>query len=123
MRQGLLLLTIPLFLLSCESMNKNKSTLSSLPQAQKIPHEMKLHGDVRVDPYFWMRERDSKQVLKYIQEENDYAKVHLAASKPIAEALFTEMKARIKEDDSSAPSKKGEYFYYTRYEKGKEYAI
>ncbi|MBY0383784.1 S9 family peptidase [bacterium] len=93
------------------------------PKADKVEHSMKLHGDVRVDPYFWMRERDSEKVLKYIQEENDYAKAHLAASKPIAETLFQEMKARIKEDDSSAPSKKGEYFYYTRYEKGKEYAI
>jgi oligopeptidase B len=93
------------------------------PKAQKINHEMKLHGDVRIDPYFWMRERDSKDVLAHLSAENDYAKTNLQASQPTADILFGEMKARIKEDDSSAPSRKGEYFYYTRYEKGKEYAI
>ena len=84
---------------------------------------MNLHGDVRQDPYFWMRERDTKPVLNHLNAENDYAKANLQASKPTADILFGEMKARIKEDDSSAPSRKGDYFYYTRYEKGKEYAI
>ncbi len=93
------------------------------PKAQKITHEMNLHGDVRTDPYFWMRERDTEPVLSHLTTENDYAKTNLQASKPTADVLFGEMKARIKEDDSSAPSRKGEYFYYTRYEKGKEYAI
>jgi oligopeptidase B len=120
MRQALSLFSIVIFLLSCQSM---KTKPQSPPKAQKINHEMNLHGDVRTDPYFWMRERDSKDVLSHLNAENDYAKANLQASKSTADVLFGEMKARIKEDDLSAPSRKGDYFYYTRYEKGKEYAI
>lgn len=120
MRQALCLFSTVIFLLSCQSM---KAKPQSPPKAPKINHEMNLHGDVRQDPYFWMRERDTQPVLNHLNAENDYAKTNLQPSKGMADTLFGEMKARIKEDDSSAPSRKGEYFYYTRYEKGKEYAI
>lgn len=127
MRHCALAIFALLFLVSCSGMKKNtKDTTVASPQvpvAEKIPHEFKKHGDVRVDPYYWMKERDSEKVLNYIGQENAYAKYHLREADALAETLFKEMKARIKEDDSSVPYKKGDYYYYTRVEKGKEYAI
>lgn len=120
MRRALTLFILGTCLLSCQTM---KSKSQKPPIATKIEHLMKLHGDLRTDPYFWMRERDTKKVLAHVGAENEFAKMHLQASKPTADVLFGEMKARIKEEDSSAPSRRGEYFYYTRFEKGKEYAI
>jgi oligopeptidase B len=123
---SLILFSFFCFLVSCESMKKKQMTPSAAacaPRAPQKTYEHKLHGDVRQDPYFWMRERDSKSVLAHIELENQYTKTILKPSQPFAETLFKEMKARIKEEDSSAPSKKDDYYYYTRYEKGKEYAI
>lgn len=99
------------------------TTTSTPPKAPQEAYEHLLHGDRRSDPYFWMRNRDSKKVLAHIEAENAYAQTILNQSKKIADTLFTEMKARIKEDDSSPPAKNGDYFYYSRVEKGKEYGI
>ncbi len=123
MRYLLMLSTSLICLLSCQTMKSKTDQPLSPPRAPQKPYAHKLHGDVRQDPYFWMRERDSKEVLEHIASENAYTKQILKPSQPIAETLFKEMKARIKEDDTSAPSKKGEYFYYTRVQAGKEYAI
>lgn len=103
---------------------KNRTDNSPTPpDAKQIPYKMKKLGDTRVDPYYWMKDRDSKAVLDYIHEENDYQKKVMEGAEPIADELFKEMKARIKEDDSSAPYKKDDYYYYSRVEKGKEYPI
>ncbi|MCB9072888.1 MAG: S9 family peptidase [Bdellovibrionaceae bacterium] len=103
---------------------KNKTAKQLHPPiAKEVPKELSKHGDIRVDPYFWMNERDSKTVLDYIAAENEYAEEILHQSKKIAKTLFSEMKARVKEDDSTAPYKQGNYYYYVRYEKGKEYPI
>lgn len=115
------------FLLSCHSMKKTKLETplqtARIPKAPHVEKVLTIHGDKRSDPYFWMRERDTKPVLDYIQAENNYANLVLEKSKPLSETLFTEMKARVLEEDTSAPYKKDNYYYYTRVEKGKEYPI
>lgn len=82
-----------------------------------------MFGDTRVDPYLWMNQRDSEKVLLYLKAENDYANALLEPTQKLQEELLTEMRSRIKEDDISVPVFINGYFYYTRYEEGKEYPI
>jgi len=116
-----LLLLLPL--MSCNHMAQKNSTALKAPVAKQVPYEHKTLGDIRQDPYFWMKERDSKDVLDYIAAENAYYTAVTADAKPIADKMFDEMKKRIKEDDTSPPYKHGDYYYYVRVEKGKEYPI
>ncbi len=95
----------------------------SPPNAAKKPKELEIHGDVRVDNYYWLRERENPEVIAYLQAENDYVESSLADSVGLRERLFDEMRSRIKEDDSTAPYKHGDYYYYRRFEEGLEYAI
>jgi oligopeptidase B len=96
-------------------------SMASFPAAIKQPKEITQHGQLRVDNYFWMRFKEDPEVLKYLHAEQDYLEEIMQHTKPLQETLFLEMKSRIKEDDSSAPEKDGDYFYYTRYEPGKQY--
>ena len=107
---------------------------STPPKATKKAHEMTIHGDTRVDDYHWMRltdeqksakEKDShtQEVVDYIEAENDYTESRLKHTKKFQDKLFDEIVDRIKKDDESVPYLDNGYFYYTRYEKGKEYAI
>lgn len=93
------------------------------PQAKKIPVKLEKHGDVRIDNYFWLRERENPEVVDYLTRENLYNEQMTAHTKDLQENLFQEMKGRIKEDDSSVPYKLNGYWYITRYEKGKDYPI
>lgn len=102
-------------------MKKNSSV--NPPIAKKIPHELEKHGDVRVDNYFWMKDREHPEVIDYLNAENDYCDAQMAHTKVFQNELFEEMKARIKEDDSSVPYKYNGYWYITRFEKGKDYPI
>ncbi|HNS30703.1 MAG TPA: S9 family peptidase [Tenuifilaceae bacterium] len=105
-----------LFLFGC-------STTPVPPIAEKKPHELVMFGDTRIDPYYWMNERDADEVLAYLNAENAYAKKILKSTEGLQEKLFNEIKARIKEQDESVPYFENGYFYYTRYEEGKEYPI
>lgn len=93
------------------------------PRAEQKPHAMEIHGDTRIDKYFWMKDRDSKPVLDYLKAENDYVEKVMAPEKALRETLYKELRGRIKEDDNSPPFKKGKYWYYVRFEQGKEYPI
>lgn len=93
------------------------------PVAPIVPHTLSLHGDDRIDNYYWLKKRDSPEVLKYLNEENSYAEAVSSAWKPLTDTLFQEMKSRVKEDDSSPPVKDGPFYYYVRHETGKEYPI
>lgn len=95
--------------------------MMTFPIAPKQPKEITQHSQTRVDNYFWMRYREDTEVLKYLHAEQDYLEEIMQHTKPLQEQLFQEMKGRIKEDDSSAPEREAEYFYYTRYETGKQY--
>jgi oligopeptidase B len=90
---------------------------------KKLPTRLEKHGHVRVDEYYWLRERDNPEVIAYLNTENERAKKELEHTKTLEEKLFEEIKARIKQTDMSVPYKRDGYFYYTRYEQGKEYPI
>ena len=93
------------------------------PRAQKIPKSSTLHGDARVDDYFWLRDRNSPEVTSYLEAENDYTQEMMKDTEELQQTLYEEMVARTKEDDASVPARKADYFYYTRREKGQNYAI
>lgn len=93
------------------------------PVAKKIPKELKIHNDVRVDNYYWLNDKENPEVLDYLNAENAYAKAMMAHTETFQENLFEEMKNRIKEDDEAVPYKFNNYWYVTRFEKGKEYPI
>lgn len=95
----------------------------SAPIAKKIPTTLEKHGDVRIDNYFWMNQRDHSEVLSYLKQENKYNAKLTAHTKTFQDDLFQEMKGRIKEDDESVPYKLNGYWYLARYEKGKDYPI
>lgn len=93
------------------------------PKAKIIPHQLEVHGHIRIDNYYWLRKRESEEVIAYLKAENTYLKQQMAHTAKFQEKLFEEMKGRIKKDDRSVPYKLDNYYYYSRFEKGKEYAI
>jgi oligopeptidase B len=93
------------------------------PIAKTDPKPDTRHGDIRIDNYFWMREKSSPDVIAYLEAENAYADGVLAPTKELQETLYAEMKGRIQETDLSVPYKLGNYFYYSRTEEGKQYPI
>lgn len=98
------------------------------PVATQKQHLHKAHGDVRIDPYYWMNDYfkkgpDSTKVVEYLQAENNYHDAMMADTEKFQEALYSEMRARIKEQDESVPYFKNGYFYYTRQVEGKDYYL
>jgi oligopeptidase B len=90
---------------------------------KRIPTRLEKHGHVRTDDYYWLRERDNPEVIAYLQSENGRAEQEMAHTKRLEERLFDEIKGRFKQTDMSVPYRLDDYFYYTRYEEGKEYSI
>jgi oligopeptidase B len=93
------------------------------PIARVSPVKLEKHGDVRVDEYYWMRERDDPEVVKYLNAENAYTDAMMRHTEALQETLFGEFKARIKQTDVTVPYKQDNYFYYSRTEEGREYPI
>lgn len=93
------------------------------PKAKQIPKVLKHLGHERVDPYFWMNQRDDEAVLAHLKAENAFTESILEPVKELRTSLFEEMKARIVEDDQSVPYNFKDYSYYHRYVKGGEYPI
>lgn len=93
------------------------------PKAKKIPKELVKHDDVRLDNYYWLNDKENKDVISYLEAENTYYDFLTKHTKDFQESLFQEMKGRIKEDDSSVPYKLNGYWYSTRYVIGGEYPL
>lgn len=90
---------------------------------KKVPTRLETHGHARMDDYYWLRERDNPEVIRYLNEENDFATRALAHTQEFEKKLFDEIKGRIKQTDLSVPYQRDDYFYYTRFEAGREYPI
>src|SRR5262245_39560483 len=93
------------------------------PVAKKVPRTTTLHGDTLVDNYYWLREKANSEVIAYLEAENAYTDAVMKPTEGFQEALYSEMLGRIKQTDLTVPYKQGDYFYYTRTEKGKQYPI
>jgi len=93
------------------------------PIAQPNPVTLEKHGHTRIDPYYWLNDRENPDVIAYLTAENDYTEAVMSHRKQLEHDLFEEIKGRIKQTDLSVPYKLDDYFYYTRFEEGKEYPI
>jgi oligopeptidase B len=98
-------------------------TAANPPQPQEKPHEIAEAGHTRNDPFFWLREKENPETIKYLEAENHYADATLKRTQKLQETLYGEIRGRIKEEDLSVPQKIDDYYYYTRTETGKQYAI
>ena len=93
------------------------------PVARKVPRLEVLHGDKRVDDYYWLRERANPDVKAYLEAENAYTATVMKPLKSFEESLYKEILGRIKQTDLTVPYRKRDYWYYSRTEEGKQYPI
>ncbi len=122
----LCLVTLGIALAACSSPDPDPSPeaiAAVAPSAERRPHEMEAHGDVRSDDYYWMRDREDPAVVAYLEAENEYTEAMTAHTLGLRETLFEEMKGRVRPDDSSVPYRLRDYWYYDRFEEGDEYPI
>ncbi len=92
------------------------------PVPARRPHRMEAHGDVRIDDWWWLRDKDDPEVIAHLEAENAYTDALLAPTQSLQERLFDEIKARVQEDDVSAPARHGPWWYWTSTAEGKQYA-
>jgi oligopeptidase B len=93
------------------------------PRAEKIRKELMVHGQTRIDDYYWLNERSNPKVIDYLKAENAYTDTMMKPTEPLQEKLYTEMTGRIKPADMSVPYFENGYWYYTRFETGKDYPV
>jgi oligopeptidase B len=93
------------------------------PVPERRPTVLAAHGDERVDDWYWLRDRDDPATLAHLEAENAYTEASLAHLAPLRQALYLEMVARIAETDLSVPVRHGPWWYYSRTEEKKNYAI
>ncbi len=105
------------------NMNESHHPLKPPTTVEKPVEITSRHGHTRIDPYYWLNNREDTAVVRYLEQENAYTTAMLASTEHFQEQLFQEMKGRIKEEDTSAPYTMDGYLYYERYEAGKEYPI
>ncbi len=109
-----------------ETSSVSEATPSAPPIAEQRPYSYSRHGITIEDPYHWLKDQsypviDDEDVLDYVKAENAWFEAQMAPHKPLVDELFAEMRARIKEDDSSVPQKDGDYLYWSEFEEGAEY--
>ena len=113
-----------LFAASCNTKETSEKNMEiTPPKADKIAKNLEIHGDVRVDDYYWLNQKDEAEVVDYLERENDYYAKMTAHTDVLKKDLFEEIKSRIKEDDESVPYFYNGYYYITRYETGKDYPV
>ncbi|WP_335967290.1 S9 family peptidase [Galbibacter sp. PAP.153] len=121
--QPTILILCLIFATSCKKKEQKEMKEIMPPIAEKKPMNLEKHGDIRIDNYYWMNERENPEVIDYLERENEYYKQMTAHTDSLEEKLFKEMKGRIKEDDESVPYRYNGYWYITKYEEGKDYPI
>ncbi len=100
-----------------------QSTGMNPPSAAKIPKTLRKLGDVRVDEYSWLQDRTNPEVIRYLEAENAHTALRMRATKSLRTKLFSEMRRRIKETDLDVPTRVDDNYYYSRTQRGKQYAI
>lgn len=102
-------------------MSSSRQTPGHPPAAPEHPFEHKAHGQVRQDPWHWLRERDNPEVLAHLEAENAYTETRMAALEQTVDGLYHELIGRIEETSQSAPYPEGQYIYQSRIDKGQDY--
>jgi len=114
---------VAMTLIAATTIQSCKTSDMKAPVAAKKPKELTIHGDTRIDNYYWLRERENPEVIAYLDAENTYRESVMKDTEGFQKDLFDEIVGRIKQTDESVPYKKNGYYYYTRYEEGKEYPV
>ncbi len=125
MNKNILRIALAVALLSFSSAVANPAAdeLPTPPVARKVAKELIAHGHSRVDEYYWLNQRDNPDVIAYLQAENAYTDAVMKPSAKLRETLYKEMVGRIQQADVSVPYFRNGYWYYTRFEKGKDYPV
>jgi oligopeptidase B len=132
--QSILILASGILISACTTSTQETMNDVQPPIAEKVPHEVTLHGNSHIDYYHWMRLTDTQinaiskdeqtqKVITFLNSENDYLKTKLKHTEALQEKLYSEIVGRIKQTDESVPYKENGYWYYTRFEEGQEYPI
>ncbi len=93
------------------------------PIAKRVDTRREHHGDVFVDPYEWLRDKESQDVVDYLEAENAFTEHVTEGLAPLRQKIFDEIKARTKETDLSVPTRRGDWWYYGRSFQGKQYGV
>jgi oligopeptidase B len=93
------------------------------PVAKRVNTRREFHGDVFMDPYEWLRDKENPEVVAYLEAENDYVDSTTAHLEPLRQQIFDEIKARTKETDLTVPTRRGDWWYYARTFEGKQYRV
>lgn len=93
------------------------------PIAKRIPHPHLLHGDVRPDDYYWLRDRNDPDVIRYLEEENQYYDHMMKPLEPLTKQLYNDMVSRIPPVDEEVPYQEGPFYYFSRTEKDQQYPV
>ena len=119
-------LKIPLLLASMVFAMSSQASISAAPPAPvaaKAAWSETRHGEVVTDDYRWMQKKEKPEVINHLNAENAYMQAMTADIAPLSDKLYAEIKGRMQEVDLSVPTRRGDYFYYTRFEAGKQYPI
>jgi oligopeptidase B len=98
-------------------------SVATPPVAKKMPEKLTLHGETRIDNYYWMKDKSNPDVIKHLEAENAYTAAVLKPTEKFQEVLYKEFLSRIKQTDVDVPTKDRGYWYYSRTIEGKQYAI
>lgn len=98
-------------------------TVATPPVAKKEPYKTELHGDIRIDDYFWMKDKSNPAVIKYLEAENAYTAAVMKTTEKLQDKLYKEFLGRIKQTDEDVPYKNRGYWYYIRTVEGQQYPI
>ncbi|WP_280448887.1 S9 family peptidase [Nocardia brasiliensis] len=110
------------------ALDSGTGTISDLggvaaPIAKTVPAERVHHGDVFVDEYEWLRDKENPEVIAYLEAENAYTEAQTAHLAGLRDSIFDEIKSRTQETDLSVPTRMGDYWYYSRSFEGKQYGV
>jgi oligopeptidase B len=95
----------------------------SAPQAPKQPRDVTVHGDRRIDDYFWLRDKDKPEVIAHLQAEADYTAQWFKPHQKLIDSLYEELVGRIQQADDSVPARKGQWWYFNRTQQGQQYPL
>jgi len=94
-----------------------------IPKANKIQKELTIHGDTRIDNYYWLNDREDKNVINYLNDENEYTSRKLKHTEELQSELYEEIVGRLDKNEESVPYLMDGYYYYQKYQAGGEYPI
>ena len=122
-RQFSKIVALAIITLSIQSCQQNNNEQMNPPIAKKIPSKFTEHGNVRIDNYYWLNQRENPEVIDYLKAENKYTEQILKPTRALQKKIYDEIVGRIKQTDMSVPYRVKGYEYYTRFEEKKEYPV